>query len=82
MSWTYSDWRSQSTKALRLARLRLHMTEVSDKIDNEVSGHGFTEGSGSVTQYLDKLQVQCDRLEASIGESGNAVMSRVRIDRR
>lgn len=29
-SWTYSDWRSQATNALRLSQLRLHLKELMD----------------------------------------------------
>jgi hypothetical protein len=29
VAWIYSDWRSQSTVALQVERLKLHMQEVS-----------------------------------------------------
>ena len=29
VNWAYADWRSQATNALKLARLQLHLEEVS-----------------------------------------------------
>jgi hypothetical protein len=84
MAWTYSDWPSQTTRAARLTRLRLHVAEVANDIGTEKSGHGYSEGSGSVVQYHASLTEQLQRLESTVVEtgSGNPVLSRVRIDRR
>lgn len=82
MAWTYSDWTSQTTATARLTRLRLHMTEVADKISNERSGDGVSRGSGSLTQYYDGLRSQAERLESMPGVNGTGSVSNIRIVRR
>jgi hypothetical protein len=82
MAWTYADWPSQSTPALRLTRLRLHMAEVANEIGKERSGDGYSRGSGSVTQYYAGLQSQLTRLESMPGSNGGGAVSNLRIVRR
>lgn len=60
VTWTYSDWDSQSTAALKLDRLRLHIQEVS----------GYVLKSGSKGRnleldpdYLPQLNAEKMRLE-------------------
>lgn len=57
MAWTYSDWITlDEGSTARLAQLRLHIKEVSDKISG---GSYTTEGKShdfdSVQKYLDRL---------------------------
>lgn len=82
MAWTYADWPSQSTVALRLTRLRLHMAEVANKIGNEQSGDGYSKGSGSLSQYYQGLVNQAQRMESMPGSSGGGAVSNLRIVRR
>lgn len=80
--WTYSDWTSQSTVAAQLTRLRLHITEVSNKVGNERAADGYSVGSGSLSQYLTLLMAQQDRLEAKPGADGKTNVSNIRLNRR
>tara|TARA_R110000868_G_scaffold290194_1_gene550402 strand:- start:379 stop:639 length:261 start_codon:yes stop_codon:yes gene_type:complete len=66
VTWLYSDWRSQSTVALQLDRLKLHMQEVS----------GFVlESSAKArmlrldTAYMPMLNTELQRLEAKLSIS-------------
>jgi hypothetical protein len=70
VNWTYSDWRSQTTVAAQLDRLKLHMQEVS----------GFVLESSAKARmlrldekYLPMLQAELQRLESkiSIGAAGS-----------
>lgn len=77
MAWTYANWPSQSTPALRLTRLNLHIEEVSQKVQQELGADGKSRGSSSVQNYLDTLFAERDKLEkrverttASDGASG------------
>lgn len=60
MTWTYSDWRSypDSNPSAKLAQLRLHIQEVSDAITADVSKHGSSRSSSSLTTYFDRLEEQ------------------------
>ena len=64
MAWTYSDWPTKSTAALQLSQLNLHIQEVADKIGNERSADGYSQGSGSLTTYLSALMTSRERLQA------------------
>ena len=71
MAWTYSNWATQSTVALRLAVLNQHIQEVSDAISNERAAEGFSEGSSSLQQMLDVLMKERIRLEGMPGAAGS-----------
>ncbi|HRI52472.1 MAG TPA: hypothetical protein PLW65_20045 [Pseudomonadota bacterium] len=71
MAWTYSDWAQQTTPALRLARLNLHIEEVTDKIGNEISGDGYAKGSNALTTLLDKLYARQSELEKRVERTAN-----------
>jgi len=70
MAWTYSNWTSQSTSAARLTRLRLHVTEVSDKVGQELAADGKSVGSSALQAYLGALLTRMDKLE---GRSASAI---------
>ena len=55
MAWTYSDYITLDRGAARTTRFRLHIQEVSDKIDKEKSGFGRSFSSTSVQEYLETL---------------------------
>lgn len=65
MNWTYSDWRSQGSAAARLARLRLHMQEVSDAIASaqSLAKDGASKSTHDYVGYLAELQREEHRLE-------------------
>lgn len=80
MAWTYADWPSQTTPALRLTRLNLHITEVTQKIGNEIGGDGYSKGSGSLTTYLNGLMARQAELEKRVERtaSGGAIQVQMR----
>jgi hypothetical protein len=82
MAWTYSDWPVKSTAALQLSQLNLHIQEVADKIGNERSADGYSQGSGSLTTYLSALMTSRERLQATPGVSGTGCTSNIRMSRR
>jgi len=67
MAWTYSDWPSQSGTAAKLARLNLHITEVSNSVGKEVSADGKAVSSQATQAYLTTLFAQQNRLESKPG---------------
>lgn len=81
MAWTYSDWATKATVALRLERLNLHIQEVSDRIGNEQSGDGYSKGSGSLATLMQNLLAERRNLEATPGATGTGMFSRVRYRR-
>ena len=58
MAYTYSDWRtySDSDPAAKLARLRLHIVEVSDLITADVTKGGSSRSVASLSTYLATLE--------------------------
>jgi len=83
-TWTYSDWDEQTTNALRLARLLLHIHEVSDYLAGfQSQGAANLSGSrfASINDYLRDLRKERDALRDATGEgltSGNAPFVQVR----
>jgi hypothetical protein len=82
MAWTYSDWPTKSTSALQLSQLNLHIQEVADKISNERSADGYSQGSSSLTTYLTGLMSSRERLLQTPGVSGTGCSSNIRVTRR
>lgn len=71
MAWTYSDWVTEGTgTALRLSRLRLHIQEVSDKVQGQkYSADGGTtldNRDHSLGRYLDSLHRREKTEEAAV----------------
>lgn len=67
--WTYADFEEQTTDALRLDRLRLHISEVRAAIGPDVAGDGISRASGSLTAYLKGLEERRRELEAIVRAS-------------
>lgn len=65
MSWTYSDFEQQSTDALRLTRLRLHLAEVENAISANVASQGHSRSSDPNFNLLQLLYARLDKLETS-----------------
>lgn len=70
MAYTYGDYESQSTDALRLARLRLHIAEVTQKISAATSGDGMSRDPSSLVTYMEQLQTRRRELESVTGNYG------------
>lgn len=73
--WTYADYRNLTDPAERLARLRLHMIEVSDRI-----GAGHKSRSGAATfppefKYYELLDKEATQLAAQVESSGIGSLS-------
>ena len=76
MAWTYSDWVTlDNVGNARLARLRLHIQEVSDRITEELSSSGRSISSASLTQYLKDLKSE----ENQFGSNGPRANGRSRV---
>lgn len=69
MAWQYNDWQQQPSSEAKLERLRLHHGEVAAKIDAEVSFEGTSRSTNNLTQYLDRVERNIERLEAIVGEN-------------
>lgn len=56
MAWTYANYNSQGTTALRLTTLRLHMDEVGAQISAAVTADGKSRNTADLVAYLKMLQ--------------------------
>lgn len=70
MSWTYSDWITQTTRKTRLSRLRLHIQEVADEISAQVNSDGVSYNPAPLSAYLKTLQ---SRETALSGRDGKMI---------
>ena len=63
VTWNYADWRSQSTESDQLARLALHLEEISGFVlTSSAKGHSL-----SLQQtYMKEMQSEYDRLQRKI----------------
>ena len=61
-TWTYGDWRSQTTAADRLARLNLHLQEVSNRIGQERDAGDLSVSSHALGRYITLLEEQREKL--------------------
>jgi len=68
MAWTYSDYVNLSG-ASKLAQLRLHIIEVSNKIRPNVAGDGVSRSTGAIQPYLNGLKIEEKGLAASVNRS-------------
>lgn len=65
MAWTYSDWRSQSTTAAKITRLKLHIQEITDAFGPNVSGSDMSVDRSELRQMAADLEQKLDELERS-----------------
>lgn len=70
--WTYHDYEEQETDALRLARLRRHITEVNAKVSADVSAGAYSRSSHPLTTYLAQLH---DRRKELEGQANSELMA-------
>lgn len=80
-TWTYSDWRSQATAALRLSRLNLHLQELTDAVGREISGDGKSKSENNIARMIEILEKERDTLQTRVDRTGTGVVSQVRIRR-
>lgn len=64
MAYTYHNWDEQATAPLRLARLRLHISEVAQQMGPDVNGADMSVSRGEIRQYLADLRAERDKLQA------------------
>lgn len=78
LTWTYGDWRRQTSDVAKRDRLILHIEEVERWV---VSAHGR---GGRVLElqreYLPMLEGHLEKLEAKIERAGSPRPRRVRLD--
>ena len=80
MAYTYNDWNQQSTNALQLTRLELHLSEVTAQMGPDVASDGKSRATGQLMEYIKYLTGERDRLRALVnGTNGGLV--RVRLGR-
>lgn len=70
--YTYHDWQQQTDPAARLARLRLHLAEVSAAITAAVSANGSSRSASDLRQYWQDLTAQEEKLVAQHGLDGSS----------
>ena len=64
--WTYSDWVTLDNSPTKLARLRLHIQEVSDRLSSgSYTVPGFTSSKSDLVTYHDRLGKAEEKLAAS-----------------
>lgn len=83
MAWTYADWVTITDPAASLARLNLHIQEVSEQIGKERGSDGYTEASFANQRYLDSLMGERAKLISvpGVGPGSNGGLSRGRMVR-
>lgn len=64
MAYIYNDWATLATPAAQLARLNLHIAEVSFQMGPDVAADGKSKSVGSLQGYLAMLTAQRDKLLA------------------
>lgn len=80
MAWTYSDWRSQTTSAAKLSRLRLHMQEITDAIHTrtvQVGADGKSLSRETLMGLLTSLEGQEKSLAAAAATGGGRAYVRL-----
>jgi hypothetical protein len=73
MAWLYSNWRSETTPAAQLAKLNLHLQELSDAVTAEISGDGKSRSSNAIAQMVQRLEEQREKLQRRVGLIGGGV---------
>lgn len=80
MAWTYSNWATETTAALRLTALRSHVAEVSAAMEtraDSVSENGKSISRPQLQSYLDSLLRSMSTLEGQArGRAGGRSLYR------
>jgi hypothetical protein len=67
MAYTYHDYEEQTSDALRLTRLRRHISEVNAKVSANLASGGDSRQTDPLTRYLETLHKRRGELEAKAG---------------
>lgn len=83
-NWVHHDWRSEAGDAARLAKLKLHLAEVTLRIAEKVNSEGQGVDSKNVLEYYESLKEEArelqERVDATSGTRGGGMVAfRVRI---
>ncbi len=62
MAWTYSDWDGEATTAAKLAKLILHIQEVTDAIDRKMMSDGTAVDPAPLVELRKDLRIDRNRL--------------------
>jgi hypothetical protein len=79
MAWSFANFASQPTAALRLSVLLQHISEVEAAVDAGVSSDGQSIDPGPLNDKLTRLYAERDRLEANPLNMTGGGVSRIRI---
>jgi hypothetical protein len=71
-TWTYANWITQATSALKLTALDNHIAEVSEKIAADTSADGLAASHGTLQRYLEHLHKQRELWERRVSGSPSA----------
>ena len=75
-NWLYSGWRRESTSAAKLAMLALHIEEVEERLDVELSADSHSRSSQVLQARLERLAAGNPGDVKSVGQG----VSELRID--
>jgi hypothetical protein len=80
MAWTYSDYPSQTTDALRLARARQFLGELMGSVRADVSADGLSRSSGSLNELIRQVRDDIAAYErrTGAGDSARALLTDLR----
>lgn len=70
MAWTYGDYETQTSDALRLSQLRLHIGEVNAQIHADYAAGGRSYNSAHLTTYLSSVLMPRLKELQSTADSG------------
>ena len=76
MAWTYSDYVTYPAGDAKVARLRLHLQEVSNQVGRAVSADGKSVSSAEIRQYRSELVKELAAEEARAGKVSGRLVSR------
>lgn len=82
MATVYHDYEEQATPALRLARLRLHISEINAQISAAVADGGKSRDPGPLNAHLDRLYRRQTELQREAGEGVGGGAGLLRVDMR
>ncbi len=68
MAWTYHDYLEQSTNALRLARLRQHISEVNQEIQADLRDGERSKENEHLVKYKEGLLTELERLAGKVSD--------------
>ena len=72
MAWNYATWNTQSTAALQLSNLELHISEVAQAISASVTADGKSVDTETLRSYLADLRMERTRVEKLVAAAGGS----------